>query len=271
MCIAELYTKLSTTTLPSGWIIHKFNEDKIHCIQLKQQHIGTPVMLFHLLTIEKDLTWKLHTANHLVSLESPALCQQPLHLMPDSAQRVIELIDSSNFCIGNSEKKFIELARKRKGKFLSTSGEPVACFEEGVCLKTASGEERCETIRHKDCLLLLLTSEMCSVCEKYCNTLRAMFCRQKKKIVLQSPHPKMNKRFFRTPQRRRHFRSLQKSLRNQNRQLKRLKSRLEKVVEDDSIEVDDALSQDLKLVMDDPDNNEYVKGQFKRIFWEQQV
>ena len=248
MCIAELYTKLSTTTLPSGWIIHKFNEDKIHCIQLKQQRIGTPVMLFHLLTIEKDLTWKLHTANHLVSLESPALCQQPLHLMPDSAQRVIELIDSSNFCIGNSEKKFIELARKRKGKFLST-----------------------KTIRHKDCLLLLLTSEMCSVCEKYRNTLRAMFCRQKKIIVLQSPHPKMNKRFFRTPQRRRHFRSLQKSLRNQNRQLKRLKSRLEKVVEDDSIEVDDALSQDLKLVMDDPDNNEYVKGQFKRIFWEQQV
>ena len=82
----------------------------------------------------------------------------------------------------------------------------------------------------------------------------------------------MYKRFFRTPQRRRHFQSLQKSLRNQNRQLKRLKSRLEKVVEDDSIEVDDALSQDLKLVIDDPDNNnEYVKGQFKRIFWEQQV
>ena len=271
MCIAELYTKLPTTTLPSGWIIHKFNEDEIQCIQLIQQHIGTPVMLFHLLTIQNDLTWKLHTANHSVSLESPALCQLPLHLTPDSAQRVIELIDSSNFCIGNSEEKFIDLARKRKGKFLSASGEPIACFEEGVCFKTASGEERCATIRHKDCLLLLLTSDMCSVCEKYRNTLRAMFCRQKKKSCLRSPHAKMNKRFFRTPQRRRHFQSLRKNLRNQNRQLKRLKSRLKKVVGNDSVEVDDALSQDLKLVMDDPNNDEYVKGQFKRIFWEQQV
>ena len=191
-----------------------------------------------------------------------------INLMPDSAQRVIELIDSSNFCIGNSEEKFIELARKRKGKFLSVSGEPIAFLRK---VFTASGEERCATIRHKDCLLLLLTSEMCSVCEKYRNTLRAMFYGQKKKFVLQSPHPKMNKRFFRTPQRRRHFRSLQKSLCNQNRQLKQLKSRLEKVVEDDSVEVDDAISQDLNLVMDDLDNDEYVKGQFKWIFWEQQM
>ena len=81
----------------------------------------------------------------------------------------------------------------------------------------------------------------------------------------------MNKRFLRTPQRRRYFQSLQKSLCNQNQQLKWLKSRLEKVVGNDSIEVDDALSQDLKLVMDDPNNDEYIKGQFKQIFWEQQV
>ena len=81
----------------------------------------------------------------------------------------------------------------------------------------------------------------------------------------------MKKRFLRTPQRRRHFRSLRKSLHNQNRQLKLLKSRLEKVAGTDGVEVDDALSQDLKLVMDDPDNDQYVKGQFKRIFWEQQV
>jgi len=43
---------------------------------------------------------------------------------------------------------------------------------------------------------------------------------------------------------------------------------LERVVINDGVEVDDALSQDLKLVMDDPDNDEYVKGQFKKIFWE---
>ena len=126
-----------------------------------------------------DLTLKLNTANHLVSQESPALCQLPLHLTPDSVKRVIELIDGSKLCIGNSEEKFIELARKKKGKFLSISGEPVAYFEEGVCFKTASGEERCATIRRKDCLLLLLRSEICSVCERYHDTLRTMLYREK--------------------------------------------------------------------------------------------
>ena len=64
-------------------------------IQLKQQHIGTPVMLFNLLMIQNDLTWKLYTANHSVSLESPALCQHPSYLTPNSALSLIELIDSS--------------------------------------------------------------------------------------------------------------------------------------------------------------------------------
>ena len=195
--------------------MHRFNEAEIHCMQLRQQHTGTPVMLFHLLMIQNDLTWSLHTANHLVSLDCPVLSQQPSHLTPDSAQKLVELIDSCNFCIGNSEEQFIELARKRKGKFLSVSGEPVAYFEEDVCFRVATGEERCATIRHKDCLLLLLTSEVCYVCDKYRNTLRAMLCRQQKSL-LQSPHPKMNKRFFRTPQRRRHLQSLQKKLRNKN-------------------------------------------------------
>ena len=106
------------------------------------------------------------------------------------------------FCIGNSEEQFIELAKK--GKFLNVSGETVAYFEEGVCFRTDIGEEICATIRHKDCLLLLTISEVCDVCDKYHNTLRAMLCRQQKSL-LRSPHLKTNKRFFRTPQRRRHM------------------------------------------------------------------
>ena len=183
-----MYTKLSAATLPSGWITHRFNEDEVQCIQLRQQHVGTLVMIFHLLLIQSDLTWKLLTANHSVSPECPALCQQPSHLTPESAQRLVEVIDSCNFCIGNSEEQFIEMARMRKGKFLSVGGETVANYEEGVCFMTAAGEERCATIRHKDCLLLLSTSEVCFVCDKYCNTLRVMLCRQQKSL-LQSPHP----------------------------------------------------------------------------------
>ena len=65
--------------------------------------------------------------------------------------------------------------------------------------------------------------------------------------------------------------SLRKAIRNKNRQLKRLKLRLEKIVENDSVEVDEELSQDLQMIVEDPSNAASVKDEFKRIFWDQQV
>ena len=81
----------------------------------------------------------------------------------------------------------------------------------------------------------------------------------------------MNTRFFTTPQRRAHLQALRKAIRNKNRQLKRLKLKLEKIVENDSVEVDEGLSEDLQMIVEDPSNVASVKDEFKRIFWDQQV
>ena len=145
--LANLFANLSAATLPKGWIVNKFNEDEIQCIKLQQQRLGTPVVIFHLFIIRNDLTWELHTANHLISSECSVLWQQPSHLATESARRLIQLIDNSNYCIGNTDEQLIELAKKGKGKFLTVGGKVIANLEEGICIY-ASGEERCSTIRH---------------------------------------------------------------------------------------------------------------------------
>ena len=76
----------------------------------------------------------------------------------------------------------------------------------------------------------------------------------------------MNTRFFTTPQRRAHLQALRKAIHNKNRQLKRLKLKLEKIVENDSVEVDEELSEDLQMIVEDPSNADSVKDEFKHIF-----
>ena len=212
--LVNLFANLPAATLPKGWIVNKCNEDEIQCIKLQQQRLGTPVVIFHLLIIRTDLTWELHTADHLISSECSDLCQQPSHLATESARRLIRLIDNSNYCIGNTDEQFIELARKRKGKFLTVGGKVIANLEEGIYIY-ASGEERCSTIRHTGCKMLLSTSVVCPVCTNYRSTLRVLLCRKQKSQPF-CLHPNMNTRFFTTPQRRAHMQSLRKDIRNKH-------------------------------------------------------
>ena len=80
----------------------------------------------------------------------------------------------------------------------------------------------------------------------------------------------MNVRFLQTPQRIARLRSLKVAICNKNQQLKRMRSRLEKIMEDDGVVVDDELSKDLESVIDDHDADS-MKDEFKSIFFQQRV
>ena len=262
-----MYATLSAATLPKGWIINKF-DDEIQCVQLRQQQLGIAVIIIHVLLIRRNLTWELHTVNHIVSPESDVLCQQPMYLTAESAERLIHHIDNCHLCTGNSDKQFVELAKQRKGKFLTVTGLTIAFLEEGICFSIGE-EEQCSTIRHTNCAVLLLTSGVCPACSNYRNTLRALWYRYLKQP--RSQHPNKNFRFFTTPQRRAHLQSLRRAIRNKNRQLKRLRAKVEMLVETDSVEVDKDLARDLQTMVEDSSNASSIKEEFKRIFWEQQV
>lgn len=257
--------------LPDGWIVHQFNEDleEIQCIKLQRQKLYTPVIILHLLLIHSDLTWEVRTANHLVSSNTCVLSQFTSQITNESIISLIRAIDSSNFCTGNFDEHFIALAKQKKGKFLTFNATAVATLEEGICF-LVDGAELYSTIRHVNCEILLSSSTVCSICTSYRNTLRALVCKQKVQAL--KLHPNVNTRFLRTPQRSAHIRSLRTAIRNKNRQLKRLRCKLEKIVEDDSVAIDNDLSQDLQAVIANHSNDaETVQDDFKRIFWQQQV
>ena len=228
-----------------------------------------PIIILHLLLIRSDLTWQLHTVNHLVPIKCSALSQYPSVLSDKTTLNLIRAIDESNICTGNFDKRFIELANGKRGNFTTFSGSCVATLEEKVAF-IVNGEEFYSTVRHVDCEILT-SNAMCSVCATYRNTLRALVWKQNK-IGSLKPHPKMNIRFLRTPQRNAHIRSLRAAIYNKNRQLKRLKAKLQEIVENDGIVVDDELASDLQQVTDDhPMDAQSIKDEFKRIFWQQQV
>ena len=263
-----MYEQLSTSkSLPKEWIIHKYdNLHEIHCIKLKRQHLHTPTVILHLLLIHGDLTWEVHTINHSVSSSCSVLHHYPSELTDKTALDLMHTLNDSIVCSGNYDEQFIELAKRKKGKFTTTSGSCVATLEEGMSFMV-DGQELYSTVRHIHCEVVS-SNTICSACTKYRNTLRALVCKLSKARA--HPHPKMNVRFLQTPQRSARLRSLKAAIRNKNQQLKRMRSRLEKIMEDDGVVVDDELSKGLESVIDDHDADS-MKDEFKSIFFQQQV
>ena len=161
-------------------------------------------------------------------------------------------------------KQFIELAHSKKGFFYSINKQLVAVLEKSFCF-VVEGVERCSTIWHVNCNLLLVEDKItCTVCINYCNTLQALTSKisQSKMMCLQ-----INTWFLRTPQRIAHLTSFHRAIRNNNRQLRWLWEKIQLLLKD-SIPVDKELSSDIQKIVD---QHKVVENDFRHIFWEQQV
>lgn len=217
-----------------------------------------------LLIIYRDRSWKIYVASHVITPNNTVLNSFPSALTTDALMNLIDVLHNANVCVGNYDSQFIELAKKKKGTFLSIDGSIVAALEECHYV------EDCFTIRHVQCNVLLSKDEaVCPSCINYRNTLRALISQSLRSPVL---NPHINQRFMRTPQRRAHLAILRKAIQNKNRQLKRLRAKVASLLERNSestISLDEKLSKDIQMVIDN--HKEIEKDDFKRIFWEQQV
>ena len=79
----------------------------------------------------------------------------------------------------------------------------------------------------------------------------------------------MNTRFLRTPQGIAHLASLRRAVQNKNRQLQRLREKVQQLLKEDSIPVDKELSSDIQKGVDQ--HKAVEEDDFRHIFWEQQV
>lgn len=260
--------------LPSDWFVRVC--DSPHELQLFNitRQNGTNSDMFDLVVVPRTLIvseqfmWDLSIHGHKVNSSlCPAVVNIPPLLDFDEFKKLVDVVVNCNVCCGHPDQSFIDMAKARKGKFLSVGKDIVATLDTRFSITYKDNVSTC-TVRHAKCELLTVGSCVCcKACSGYRVNLRAMYANFSKQ---KSWSRNINTRYLRTPQKARKLRSLKKALSNKSRQLKRLKAKLQIATETHGVCVDPHDFNDLI----EKQNGEIAKlpvYSFKRIFWEQQV
>ena len=170
------------------------------------------MVISRLVLIQRDMKWKVYVSDHLVSTENEILAQSDSIMTSEIILPLIYALNDAFLCPGNVDSQIIQLAHDRKGSFLS-QGQLIAILEENVLLNV-DNEQYFATVRHIQCKILISSLAACSVCQSYCNTLRAMASRAKRLSQQIGLHA--NVRYLRTPQRSAYIKSLQTALRTKH-------------------------------------------------------
>ena len=266
--LESVYETLSFSCLPDGWYYSPVTNNEIQCFRITRQPANLPpVIISRLILIQRDMKWKVYVFDHLISMENDILTQYNSTMTSDIILPLIYTLNNAFLCPGNVDSHIIQLAHDRKGSFLSQQGQMIAVLEENVILNV-DNEQYFATVRHVQCEIVTSTLTICSVCQSYCNALRALASRAKRLSLQVGLHT--NVRYLRTPQRSAYIKSLQTAIRTKQRHLQRIKVKLNHLMASNScITVDNGLTSDISKVIE---NTEVLlDDEFKRIFWEQQV
>ena len=151
-------------------------------------------------------------------------------------------------------------------------GEPFAYCESSFL--------QSDTIRHVNCHLVVgieERTEMCDQCAEYRLILLVLSRRLQVKVpisslrTLASSHT--NYRFLSSPEKIERLKQLHHQNRICTKQLARLKLKLEEVIYQRGVTIDDEMSTDLCSIMNEEQQHvekEFSEGSFQRIFWDQQ-
>ena len=157
----------------------------------------------------------------------------------------------------------------KKGTFYSTKNQIVAILEESFCF-TLNKERKSGTVRHVNCAILLKQQTTCTMCSDYRNTLQALVSKVSNVPSTPTCNIHVNTRFMKSPQRKAHLAALRRAIQNKNKQVQRLKIKVDKLLNGKScVTLDEELSNDLQMIINQ--HKVIEKDEFRHIFWEQQV
>ena len=221
------------------------------------------------LLINRELSWRLFVENHEITTSNSVLSCFPSRLTSKVLLHLLDVLHNANVCLGNFDDQFIKLALMKKGTFYSAKNQVLAILEESFCF-TINKERRSGTVRHVNCAILLKQQATCTICTKYHNTLRALVSKVSNIPSTPTCCIQVNTRFMKSPQRKAHLAALRRAIQNKNKQVQRLKNRVEKLLNGKScVTLDKELSNDLQMIIDK--HKVIEKDEFRHIFWEQQV
>ena len=223
-------------------------------------------IITHYLIVYPDLSWSLTVHNCTVDLKKCIVLRNiPEHLCSDSLNNLLQQLNNLNVCHGHFDPHFVSMFKARKGKAFSSSGEVTAFLDSHVQATV------CTVSCH-----LLSTSKVCPSCEVYRNTLRAMYSRWSKRRVsdLSDISSHSNERYLNTPEKMKKMSNLKKKVKLVESKVRKLKTRIEQLTQQQGESIDSDLQDNLLSVMNENNDSiiaSYPENSFARIFWEQQL
>ncbi len=237
------------------------------------------VTVIRSIVVNDDYTWCVYVHGHaLEHSKCSALTNIPATIRKKEAlNKLVRLVDTLNFCTGNPDEHFLDLADFRKGKFQSVSNSTLAFTDTtySVCIE---GHVYSRTIRTTACEMLVQGLK-CEACQTYRHTLRALHSQWKQQAELDvekhaSVSSHTNYRYLRTPQRTKRMSNLRTEVKTKRNEIERLKSKLKESTEKRGICVEKQLDNDLETIMHEQTNEinqQYAQDSFHRLFWDQQL
>lgn len=238
------------------------------CTQIRlcevQSRCSAPLLAFSkCLIVLPDLSWSVSVYDQVLDHEKcPTLSVIPDSLTTiDSFSLLVKLLNSLHICSGNQDRKYTEMCEAKGGKLCSHTGKVVAYLHRTYQ----------KTVRPQSCMLLIEGKKArCEECVSYRYNLRSIYTNYMKKKEVSKFH---NFRYLSSPQKKRRLKLVRQALRNKQRQLQRMKKRLDTLTAEHGVVADDDLQDDLTtvLVKSREEISKLPMNDFKRIFWEQQV
>ena len=258
--------------LPPSWH-YKTCSDSV-CFYKLVASADQPPNVSRAVNVNVDGTWKVFVHNHALnpSCEAIKVISKSITGL-DSLKQLIELVDGLRVCAGHPDANFVTFCLAKKGKFTSKHGEEVAYVDSYLPI-FLNGESYLQTVRTKDCELLVRTSK-CAACKKYRKTIRILYNRWKQRDSesFSDSSCNTNNRYLNTPEKLMKLKNLRMRSKAAEAKVKRLCEKVNKMVAQGH-KLDQCLHDDMVQVMDENSDkvlNDFPEGSFQRLFWQQQL
>ena len=245
--------------LPAWHIYKHTNFMEFSLLDVRPPH---PSVVKISLTLTSNLHWSVKVYGKLCSI-STIYNNCPVTIRSfENLYQLCKFLNEANVCHGNNDDTFIELLKSREGTIRNVCGSVVAYLD-------ASNN----TVRHQNCTLLC-DGLKCQNCHQYRASLRALVSKSNKQNTRSktdsSSHA--NYRYLQPHELTARLKNVQKAKRNAERNVARLKEKLNNVIEKEGIDLveEDVHELEEAFAHSDKEVSKLNREHFHRIFWDQQ-
>ena len=273
----NLKEDLIRVPLPEQWMVIS-DLDSVQYCQLKSDPSGV-CQVTESVVVRTDCSWSVYVH----ALKVPATCKiladfQPTIAASSVVSKIVESVDRAAICPGSHEDEFISACQKKGGtiKGQRGNGETVAFIDEHPVVDSKGKGHSC-TIRRVDCEILCEPSGRyplrCRSCQSFRSTLRSSICRLNE-LDPTSASSHASYKSLSTAEKDERLRNVSHSLKISQQKVRRLKVKLESLIEKEGISLAEDDATDISAVFSEV--NSTVDKNFppdtpQRVFWDQQL